>query len=101
MEEAERIKQLGYDREKEKAEEEAKAKKQAESLKSLGGLDATSKVGGGSVTSTRSTPVDTKPKGNAQDLERLGMGMKRLGFGGVPTAASPSSSRFVFPRSLE
>ncbi len=94
VEEAERIKQLGYDREKEKAEEEERVKKQAESLKSAPVVD-TKVTGGGGGGSARSTPVDTKPKGSAHDLERLGMGMKRLGFGAVPTATSPSSARCV------
>ncbi|KAI0070369.1 ArfGap-domain-containing protein [Panus rudis PR-1116 ss-1] len=87
-EEAERIKQLGYDREREKAEEEERAKRAAEALKSAPAAK--------SPVASKSTPVSpgiAQPKGPAQDLERLGMGMKRLGFGAVPAAASASTSR--------
>ena len=38
VEEAERIKQLGYDREKEKADEEENARKQADTLKAAPGI---------------------------------------------------------------
>lgn len=81
-EEAERIRQLGYDREKEKAEEE-RGRKEAEV--------AATKVKANVKVTKAAAPVDTRPKGNAQDLERLGMGMKRLGFGAVPAAAAANS----------
>lgn len=85
-EEAERIKQLGYDREREKAEEDDRAKKAAEEAKiSLVSRAQASASSGKTVVS----PAQTKPLGNAQDLERLGMGMKRLGFGAVPAAPTP------------
>ncbi|KAH9849451.1 hypothetical protein C2E23DRAFT_761853 [Lenzites betulinus] len=88
-EEAERIKQLGYDREREKAEEAERIRLAVESTKSAAAIKAKSPV-------TKATPaVPAAPKGNAQDLERLGMGMKRLGFGAVPAAAAASSSAAV------
>ncbi|KAH8082466.1 ArfGap-domain-containing protein [Cristinia sonorae] len=85
-EEAERIKQLGYDREREREEEEKRAK-EAAAAASLSLNKAASPVTA-TAPSKFSAPVETKPKGSAQDLERLGMGMKRLGFGAVPVAAS-------------
>ena len=86
-EEAERIRQLGYDREREKAEEEERVRVAAEK--------AAANKAKTSSTATKSTPVASSasasvatPKGNAQDMERLGMGFKRLGFGAVPAAAA-------------
>ncbi|VDB92126.1 unnamed protein product [Peniophora sp. CBMAI 1063] len=89
QEEAERIKQLGYDREREAAEE--KARKDAAALE----LKSRAQQSVGKAPTTSSAPVAPKPNGSGQDMERLGMGMKRLGFGGVPSAsaAAPSSSR--------
>ncbi|KAI0823247.1 ArfGap-domain-containing protein [Trametes gibbosa] len=88
-EEAERIKQRGYDREREKTEEAERVRLAAESMKSTAAAKAKSPV-------AKVTPaVPVAPKGNAQDLERLGMGMKRLGFGAVPAAAAASSSAAV------
>ncbi|KAI0629963.1 ArfGap-domain-containing protein [Trametes polyzona] len=85
-EEAERIRQLGYDREREKAEEEERARLAAESAKSAAAAKAKSPV-------TKSVPTaPAAPKGSAQDMERLGMGMKRLAFGAVPVAAAAASS---------
>jgi ADP-ribosylation factor GTPase-activating protein 2/3 len=91
-EEAERIKQLGYDRLKEEEEERAKAKSVQESLQA-----ASRNVGViGKVTSTTPVVAASKPRGNAQDMERLGMGMKKMGFGAVPAAASASvSTRYI------
>ncbi|KAI0352557.1 ArfGap-domain-containing protein [Trametes cingulata] len=87
--EAERIRQLGYDREREKAEEEERARLAAESAKSAAAAKAKAPV-------TKSTPTaPAAPKGSAQDMERLGMGMKRLGFGAVPAAAAASTSAAV------
>ncbi|KAH9919338.1 uncharacterized protein B0H18DRAFT_1086700 [Fomitopsis serialis] len=76
-EEAERIRQLGYDREK---EEEAERAAKAAAASPLPGS-----VRPQSAKLVPSSPAPNTPKGNTQDLERLGMGMKRLGFGGVPT----------------
>jgi ADP-ribosylation factor GTPase-activating protein 2/3 len=77
-EEAERIKQLGYDRQKEEEEEKAKAQKKALELKSTPTTTATKQP----VKNTNTTP---QPRGSQQDMERLGMGMKKLGFGNIPT----------------
>ncbi|EPS95540.1 hypothetical protein FOMPIDRAFT_1025735 [Fomitopsis schrenkii] len=83
-EEAERIKQLGYDREKEEKEEAERTKAAASSpLPSSARPPQSAKL-------APASPAPNTPKGNAQDMERLGMGMKRLGFGGVPT---PTTSR--------
>ncbi|KAH9932827.1 ArfGap-domain-containing protein [Epithele typhae] len=84
-EEAERIRQLGYDREREKAEEEAKVKSAAEQA-------AAAKAKSPIAKSTPVAAPTAAPKGNAQDMERLGMGMKRLGFGAVPVAAAATSA---------
>ncbi|TFK88973.1 ArfGap-domain-containing protein [Polyporus arcularius HHB13444] len=84
-EEAERIRQLGYDREREKAEEAERVRLAAEQ-------SAAAKAKAPVTKSATITPAVAAPKGSAQDLERLGMGMKRLGFGGVPVAAAASTS---------
>ena len=84
-EEAERIKQLGYDREKEEKEEAERAKAAASSP-----LPTSARPQPQSAKLVPASPTPNTPKGNSQDMERLGMGMKRLGFGGVPT---PTSSR--------
>lgn len=83
--EAERIKQLGYDRQKEEAEEKAKAQKKALELKSTPVTTTTKQP----VQNTNTTP---QPRGSQQDMERLGMGMKKLAFGSVPTQ-TPASTR--------
>lgn len=86
-EEAERIKQLGYDRQRE--EEEERARQQAEQAIQV---DAKGKAANTSPT-TGAIPsrVDVQ-KGNSHDLERLGMGFRKLGFGGIPTASQTASS---------
>ena len=84
---------MGYDREKERREEEERAKKAAESAKAAAAA-RTLTPNGSAKTTTATTPVETKPLGSAQDMERLGMGMKRLGFGAVPAAAP--KARYVF-----
>ena len=103
-EEAERIKQLGYDRQRE--EEEERAIQQA---KQVTQADAKAKAASSTPTIT---PIPGKvdiQKGNSQDLERLGMGFRKLGFGGVPTASQTATStrstcvsnRFIFAPSAE
>ena len=84
-EESERIKQLGYDRQKEEEEEKARAQKKTLELKSTPITAATKQP----VQNVNATP---KPRGSQQDMERLGMGMKKLGFGSVPTQ-TPASTR--------
>ncbi|KAA1472285.1 ArfGap-domain-containing protein [Dentipellis sp. KUC8613] len=87
-EEAERIRQLGYDREREEAEE--RAKKEAAALEARTKAKAkTAEPAAGAGAGARAGPP--KPNGNSQDLERLGMGMKRLGFGGVPSPIATTS----------
>lgn len=88
-EEAERIKQLGYDRLKEEEEERVRAKKAEEELKSSRSL------GFGKVEKSNGAVPATvsKPRGTTQDMERLGMGMKKMGFGSVPAASAPASTR--------
>lgn len=80
-EEAERIEKLGYDPEEEKAKDEAKAKKAAV------------------VESTSSSPTAaSKHVRKTSDVERLGLGMNKLGFGQTAgpaaTAAAPKKLGF-------
>ncbi|KAF9649431.1 ArfGap-domain-containing protein [Thelephora ganbajun] len=89
-EEAERIKQLGYDRQKEEEEEKARAQKKALELKSTPTITAKKQP----VDNTDTTP---QPRGSQQDMERLGMGMKKLGFGSVPTQTPASTSSYSEP----
>jgi len=95
-EEAERIKQLGYDRQRE--EEEERARQQTEQAAQA---DAKPKVANTTpAMTTIPSRVDVQ-KGNSQDLERLGMGFRKLGFGSVPTAsptASSARSTYVYNR---
>ena len=84
--EAERIKQLGYDRQKEEEEEKAKVQKKTLELKSTPATTAAKQP----VKNTNTTP---QPRGSQQDMERLGMGMKKLAFGSVPTQ-TPASKRY-------
>ncbi|KAM5538952.1 hypothetical protein V8D89_007373 [Ganoderma adspersum] len=90
-EEAERIRQLGYDREREKAEEEERVRVAAEKAAANKAKTSSAATKSTPVASSVSASVAT-PKGNAQDLERLGMGFKRLGFGAVPAAAASTSA---------
>ncbi|KIM83564.1 hypothetical protein PILCRDRAFT_819204 [Piloderma croceum F 1598] len=91
LEEAERIKQIGYDRQRE--EEEAKAKKESEKVQAATSAKAKpAESGNGKATTPVSVRADA-PKGNSQDLERLGMGFKKLGFGAVPSGAPPVVAR--------
>lgn len=87
-EEAERIKQLGYDRQRE--EEEERARQQAEQAAQA---DARAKAVN---TNPATSPIPAKmdvQRGNSQDLERLGMGFRKLGFGTVPTTPQASTTR--------
>lgn len=96
--EEERIKQLGYDRKREEEEAAARRKLEEEArkekTKELGG-PAKSDLGAtrSYVPSATATTASSQPKGNTQDMSRLGMGMKRLGLGTVASApATPKSS---------
>lgn len=92
-EEAERIEKLGYDPEAEKAEEEAKSKSRSVSENKIVAPTPISppKGGYGSKPSHQRSP---------SEVERLGMGMGRLGFGqvgskaGTSTAAAPKKMGF-------
>ncbi|KZO96814.1 ArfGap-domain-containing protein [Calocera viscosa TUFC12733] len=85
-EEEERIKRLGYDAKKE--EEEAKAKAAAAA--------ATSKTTSSAAAATPkpSGPTSLHGKKDSIEVNRLGMGMARLGFGQTATsaAAAPTTS---------
>lgn len=77
--EAERIRQLGYDREREEAEAQAAREAAALELKNK---------------STAASSSNSKPaltSNNTADVERLGMGVKRLGFGGLPRAQAAAT----------
>lgn len=96
--EEERIKQLGYDRKREEEEAAARRKLEEEArkekTKELGG-PAKSDLGAtrSYVPSATATTASSQPKGNTQDMSRLGMGMKRLGLGAVASApVTPKSS---------
>lgn len=86
-EEAERIKQLGYDRQRE--EEEERARQQAEQAAQA---DAKAKIANTNQTTTTMPGRVDVQSGNTQDLERLGMGFRKLGFGGVLAAPQTVSS---------
>ncbi|KAI6014672.1 hypothetical protein EDC04DRAFT_2578700 [Pisolithus marmoratus] len=88
-EEAERIKRLGYDRQRE--EEEERARQESEKA----GSTVKVKDADGSAAPR---PVAVLGKvdpqgGSSHDMERLGMGFRKLGFGGVP--ASPTTTPTV------
>jgi ADP-ribosylation factor GTPase-activating protein 2/3 len=85
QEEAERIKQLGYDRQRE--EEEEKERKEAEKAKAATEIGHAAKI----PTAKAVTPV-AKQNGSNADVERLGMGFQRLGFGAIPTTSSATTS---------
>lgn len=97
--EEQRIKQLGYDREREEKEAAAAALVAAEAKKAastdLGG-PAKSGLGANPSTSSTSGAVSSKlvghQKGNSQDMSRLGMGMKRLALSNSNTSDSKPSS---------
>ncbi|KAI9464363.1 hypothetical protein HD554DRAFT_2121821 [Boletus coccyginus] len=86
-EEAERIKQLGYDRQREEEEERARQKTEPAAQ-----ADGKAKIANTTPAVTAIPGRVDVQKGNSQDLERLGMGFRKLGFGSVPTAP-PTTSR--------
>jgi ADP-ribosylation factor GTPase-activating protein 2/3 len=79
--EAERIRQLGYDREREEAE--AQAAREAAALELKNKSTAASTSGGRSVSAG---------VGSA-DVDKLGSGVKRLGFGALPRAQPVAASK--------
>jgi ADP-ribosylation factor GTPase-activating protein 2/3 len=81
---------LGYDRQRE--EEEAK-KKEAEKVHAAASSKARpAEIGNSKPTTPVPGKVDTL-RGKSQDLERLGMGFKKLGFGAVPSGAPTSAAK--------
>ncbi|KAJ5113242.1 hypothetical protein N7456_001776 [Penicillium angulare] len=93
-EEAERIEKLGYDPEAEQAEVDAKAKASTAATPIAAPTPVSPNRGGFGATG----------KGherNSSDVERLGMGMNRLGFGQVAKPPAPKKLGFgaVAPRS--
>lgn len=79
--EAERIRQLGYDREREEAE--AQAAREAAALESKNKSTAASPSGVSPVSAGASSA----------DVDKLGTGMKRLGFGALPRAQPQAASK--------
>ncbi|KAK4935450.1 ADP-ribosylation factor GTPase activating protein, ER-Golgi transport [Elasticomyces elasticus] len=89
--EAERIEKLGYDPEAEKAQELAKNRSTSlSSTKDIPAPTATPNAGGYGSSTTHAR--------NPSEVERLGMGMGRLGFG--QTASSKSASSAPAPKKL-
>lgn len=85
--EAERIRQLGYNREREEAE--AQAAREAAALE-LKNKSAAATSSGAKQSGTSGT--------NGADVEKLGTGIKRLGFGGMPSAQPAAPKKYVvFP----
>ena len=88
--EAERVRQLGYDREREEAEAQAAREAAALELKNKSAA----------ATSTGAKQASSSSSANASDVEKLGTGVKKLGFGALPRAqpAAPKTC-VVFPPS--
>lgn len=87
-EEAERIEKLGYDPETEKAEAEAKAA-QTKAAASKAASPA-------SVPQPQFTPAAGGHQRKSSDLERLGMGIGRLGFGQVGNPKGQATKKLGF-----
>lgn len=84
-EEAERIEKLGYDPDAEAAEAAASKSKAPEASTIVSPTPiAPSRAGFGTTS---------KPERSSQDLERLGMGVQRLGFGQVGAAKKPAAQQ--------
>jgi ADP-ribosylation factor GTPase-activating protein 2/3 len=79
--EAERIRQLGYDREREEAE--AQAAREAAALE-LKNKSTTASTSGVNPVSAGASPAD---------VDKLGTGVKRLGFGALPRAQQAAASK--------
>lgn len=82
-EEAERIEKLGYDPDAEAAEAAAVAKPKAAEASNIAAPTPVSPSRGGFGSTA-------KPERSSQDVERLGMGVARLGFGQVGAAKQPA-----------
>ncbi|EXJ54829.1 hypothetical protein A1O7_10170 [Cladophialophora yegresii CBS 114405] len=94
--EAERVEKLGYDPEAEKTEELAKNKSS-----NFGSASAPPKESPAPInTSARGAPNPSHAR-SPSEIERLGMGMNRLGFGQIgPTKAATGASSAAAPRKL-
>ena len=87
-EEAERVEKLGYDPEAEQAEADAKAQKAAPSATPISAPTPISPNRGGFGATGKSQ------ERSSSDVERLGMGMNRLGFGQVSKPPAPKKLGF-------
>jgi ADP-ribosylation factor GTPase-activating protein 2/3 len=94
--EAERIEKLGYDPEAEKAAELAKNKATTFGSNAAASKETTTPIN----TTTRSTSNPSHAR-SPSEIERLGMGMNRLGFGQVgPAKGGVASSSAPAPKKL-
>lgn len=84
-EEAERIEKLGYDPDAEAAEAAATTKSKAPEASIISPTPVSPPRGGFGSTA--------KPERSSQDVERLGMGVARLGFGQVGASAKPAQQK--------
>ncbi|KZT36426.1 ArfGap-domain-containing protein [Sistotremastrum suecicum HHB10207 ss-3] len=98
-EEEERIKKLGYDRMKEEEEARKAAEEQAKRITAANSGSSTISSGNGTTGAGKAAGPERKfvshAQASSQDLERLGMGMKKMTFGATsgPAASSSSSSK--------
>ena len=86
--EAERIRQLGYDREREEAE--------AQAAREAAALDLKNKSSTAAATSSGAKQTGTSGANNSADVEKLGTGVKKLGFGGMPSAQPAAPKKCVY-----
>ncbi|KAI6111586.1 hypothetical protein EDD16DRAFT_1206071 [Pisolithus croceorrhizus] len=90
-EEAERIKRLGYDRQRE--EEEERVKQETEKVAPAEKAKSTN---ASAAPRTVSVPGKVDPQGgSSQDMERLGMGFRKLGFGATTSPSTTSTVRSI------
>jgi ADP-ribosylation factor GTPase-activating protein 2/3 len=85
-EEAERIEKLGYDPDAEAAEAAAATKSKAPEASAVVSPTPVSPARGGFGSTA-------KTERSSQDMERLGMGVQRLGFGQVGAAKKPAQQK--------
>ncbi|OAL47847.1 ArfGap-domain-containing protein [Pyrenochaeta sp. DS3sAY3a] len=85
-EEAERIEKLGYDPDAEAAEAAATTKAKAPEASTIVSPTPVSPARGGFGSTA-------KPERSSQDMERLGMGVARLGFGQVGAGKKPAAQK--------
>ena len=87
--EAERIRQLGYDREREEAE--------AQAAREAAALDLKNKSSAAAATSSGAKQTGTSGANNAAaEVDKLGTGVKKLGFGGMPSAQPAAPKKCVY-----